>query len=347
MKVFLFHTNSFLEKGDHPRLPFYKKVLEQAGHKAEYQFLTGQEQQGGSVQKLLQAFTFAINHLKTSSSSTVFYFYSSNALFLPLYFLAKLKRIPIVFEKTELDSIRPDRSWKDKLVKFTYWMDEQAAHWFCRKMVVISPKLHDYYQNRIASIHICPAFTDTSQAKWEPAHNLYRIGYLGSFGSKDDVKGIIEAYLQARKDIPNLTLKLIGNAPESLREQYAKDVEFTGVIAQSELFEQLYECDLLVSNRQESAYAQYGSPTKLVEYLATGIPTVATDVGSYSSSLKDGVHLRFTAPSDSSLLSGYITDRYRNQEEYNSMGLAGQIFCRKNLDYQPILKNWLAFVTEP
>ncbi len=43
-------------------------------------------------------------------------------------------------------------------------------------------------------------------------------------------------------------------------------------------------CDVLVVNRQPDAYAHYGFPTKLTEYLASGAPvisTAATDIPKY------------------------------------------------------------------
>jgi glycosyltransferase involved in cell wall biosynthesis len=346
MNVVLFHSNSFLEHQDNPRLPKYKQLLELKGHAVEYKFLTNTGQHGGLIQKSLEALILATKYLFSKEKTDLFYFYSSNILFLPLYLSAKIRGIQMVFEKTELDSIRPDRGLKDKLVNVSYWLDEKLAHWFCDRMVVISPKLALHYEAQVKAIHICPAFTDTSLAFETPLSNLNCIGYLGSFGSKDNVEDIISAFLLAQKTRPELRLKLMGNAPIHLVEKYGFEIEFTGLIPGHELYHNLYECDLLVSNRRKTPYSEYGSPTKLVEYLATGIPVVSTSVGSYSPKLENEVHLRFIQANDPEFLSKCMLDRYENIEQFNLMGLRGRGFCRTEMDNKHIVEGWYQFIKQ-
>lgn len=344
MKIFLFHSNSFLEKGDQPRLPRYKAKLEAQGHQVQYRFLTRSNQNGNWFRKGLNAVRLAIEVGSHSNRPDLLYFYSSHILFLPLYIVARVKGIRMIVEKTELDSIRPDTGTSDLLVRLAYGLDERIIGYFTDKIVVISQALADHYKNRVKHIHICPAFTDTSEVKCEPATGLKQMGYLGSFGSKDNVEGIVAAFLKANKQNPEIKLKLMGNAPEGFQSKYEDRIEFTGVIHQGEFYHHLFECDLLLSNRTDSPYAQYGSPTKLVEYLSTGIPVIATPVGAMAQELKDGEHLRFTIPDDTDLLASMMIDRYSNSAEWDAMGLRGKEFAKSNLDSSLVLEDWSVFV---
>lgn len=296
------------------------------------------------IDKVFQSNALAITTLLGKKTDEIYYIYSPNFLFFPLYFAAKLRAYPLILEKTELDSLRPDSGLKDLLVKFMFWLDEQFLSFMADKMVVISSLLKSHYFKRVKHIEVIPAFANTNKAKWEAAEGLNRIGYLGSFGSKDNVEGIIQAFLLAKKSRSELQLKLMGEFPAELQKKYAEQVEFSGRVPQAEFFENLYECDLLISNRSDTDYSRYGSPTKLVEYLATGIPVIATPIGSISQELQDGVHLRFVSPDDPELLAATMLDRYSDPEAYKAMGLRGQALCRQEMDASKILRKWVDFV---
>jgi glycosyltransferase involved in cell wall biosynthesis len=339
LNIVLCHSGSPEAGQSHPRLSHYFNALVNAGENPVISSLSHYERPS-LFGKLIGLVELIFDGIFGKKKADIYYIYSSNILFLPIYILSKLIGAKLIIEKTELDSTRPDKGLKDYLVNLAFWLDEKILHVFVDKMVVISPLIRDVYKKNVERIHITPAFTDTKLAKWEPAENLLRIGYLGSFGSKDNVEGIIAAFLLARKKLPDLKLKLMGDAPASMQHKHRDSIEFTGFIESKEFFPNLYECDLLISNRSDTTYASYGSPTKLVEYLATGIPVISTQIGSMSESLKDGEHLRFVNADDPSLLAACMVDRYTNPKNYSFMGLAGRELCRKEMDVQVVLPAW-------
>jgi glycosyltransferase involved in cell wall biosynthesis len=111
-----------------------------------------------------------------------------------------------------------------------------------------------------------------------PAHKM--IGFVGGFYPWHGLPLLARAFLCCLETEPDARLLLIGEGPEKarietlLREQGALDKAiFTGQIPHAQISGYLQRFDIGVMPDSND----YGSPMKIFEYMALGIPVVAPD----------------------------------------------------------------------
>ena len=330
-----------MAKGTNPRLPYYKSKLEEEGIKAEYHFLG--EENSGWIKNFVQSFIYSFK-IALGNRVDCFYIYGPNALFLPIYIAAKLRGTRIIVEKTELDSIRPDKKLKDHMVKLAYKFDERIAPKYAKGMVVITEKLREHYKFSARAIHVCPAFVDPKRFEIDGiVKDENRISYLGTFGSKDDVSGIVKAFLKAKETLPEIRLHLYGKSPDNQTFNH-EGVLMIGSLKFDEIPRVLMESSLLISNRTESEYSKYGSPTKLVEYMASGVPVIATTGKNQLSFLENNENYFQIKSGDFLSLASLIIDRFANREKFDAVGQIGRQSVIDNASSKNIVTDWFNFV---
>jgi glycosyltransferase involved in cell wall biosynthesis len=130
----------------------------------------------------------------------------------------------------------------------------------------------------------------------------YLIGYIGKFRTMDQEKGIgdlIRAihYVKLRSSVPILLL-CVGENPEEM-DPYRRiagesgltsdEIQFVGFQPHSEVARWMKACDVCAIPTPPSRFfTQYVSPMKLFEYLAVGVPIVATDLPAHREIIRDG-----------------------------------------------------------
>ncbi len=298
-------------------------------------------------------FCSSILLVKKRKHFDVIFLYSPRLLFFGhIYILAKLLRIPLILEKTELDESVPTKNILPKIISYADRLDAYIFKYVCSHLIVISEKLKDYYSQYLpaSKITLIPIIVDFNRFK-EVSNNSksYTVGYLGSFGSKDGVYGIIKSFKNAIEYVPDLKLKLIGFNPhkreinlELRKNKLNGQVEKSGQITYEQVPQWLYKCDLLVMNRTNHSYSHFGFPTKLGEYLATGIPTICTRVGDIENYLEHNVNSYLIEPDNTEELKNAIINRYKNYDTFNSIGQKGRQVAQAQFDYRryiPILQS--------
>ena len=264
--------------------------------------------------------------------------------FFPIYVTCKVLQLPVIIEKTELEeSIQTDKL-VHKLIRFTDSFDKFLFKHFCTHLIVISYRLSQFYAKYYPQdkITVIPAIVDTSRfATNTPKNNKYTIGYLGSFAQKDNVKGIIHSFSLAVKEMPQLKLKLIGfnNQKKTIDQLIHRlglddSVEQSGLIGYENVTDWLQKCDLLISYRNSEAYSTFGFPTKLVEYLATGIPVICSNIGDINHYLQHNINAYLVEPEDDSSLKNAIIDRYKHYQHFNTIGSNGRLIAETFFDYK-------------
>jgi len=118
-----------------------------------------------------------------------------------------------------------------------------------------------------------------------PAPREFSIGFLGSLKPWHGVDTLITALKQVSRDHPHTRLTIIGDGPERGRlatmaaERGLEDVvEFTGSLPHQAIPARLRALDCAVAPYPQTDNF-YFSPLKLFEYMATGLPVVASDIG--------------------------------------------------------------------
>lgn len=133
------------------------------------------------------------------------------------------------------------------------------------------------------------------------------ITYCGTLNErKDGVCTLIKSFALISNEFFSVTLQLIAPLTDEKTKQeidklisdlgIQNRVVFTGQKTRNEIPMLLKKSDLLVLARPKNKQAEGGFPTKLGEYLASGVPVVVTDVGEIKSFLKDNVNAFIAEP---------------------------------------------------
>lgn len=349
------------------RVKAYAKTLKEAGHRVEliYMWASGFNHQKinteasgfwqdipfryvnrspyrpakawGKLWDTLKGMTRAAWHVWKNRKNTdlIFAYCPDTHYYLPVYIASKLAGIPVLIEQTELKSSLYLEDYKKKnLFYYLNRWDEGHTQWFAQHMMVISQHLKSHYARFFPNenLHLVPIIVDEDRFEKIPdIATKYTIGYVGSFGVKDGVNGILNAFQQAAEQIPQLRLHLMGYCDHQQRLQQWVDergltdrVWFSGAISFHAIPDLLAQCDTLVINRINSIYANHGFPTKLGEYLATGRPVILTQVGDVADYLTHEKEVWMIPPENDNALANAILQRYTRENEFAAMGAAGK-----------------------
>jgi glycosyltransferase involved in cell wall biosynthesis len=293
--------------------------------------------------------------IKKRNHFDIILIYSPRLLFFGhIYLLAKLLKIPLILEKTELDEKTKTVTILQKVISYFDRLDPYIFKYVCTHLIVISDKLASHYSRFLPKSKITkvPIVVDLKRFETIDSSNSlpsFTVGYLGSFGAKDGVNGIIKGFKDASLIIPKLKLKLIGFNPnvkethlELRKNQLNWQVEKSDQITYEQVPQWLKKCDLLVMNRTNHDYSHFGFPTKLGEYLATGIPTICTRVGDIETYLNHNENSFLIEPDNTKQLTEAIINRYENYESFNSIGQKGRQVAISDFDYNiyiPVLQS--------
>lgn len=107
--------------------------------------------------------------------------------------------------------------------------------------------------------------------------DLKRILYTGSLHERNGIMNLVSAFLK----LDNVNYRLIicgeGDSKRKIEEIAKKDkrVIYKGLVNRNEVLELQKKCDLLVNPRtSDGEYTKYSFPSKTMEYLASGTPTL-------------------------------------------------------------------------
>ena len=155
--------------------------------------------------------------------------------------------------------------------------------------------------------------------------DIINLVYCGSFGVKDGLKFLLDAFDQASNKYPNLHLTLVGTPSEKIQKQVslANNINVTGYLDDSEYWKKLYSADILCMTRIDSPFANAGFPFKLGEYLATGRVVIATDVGDVKNYLVDKRDALIVSPSSSQAIDTAIDYFISNIDDMPNIGVNG------------------------
>jgi glycosyltransferase involved in cell wall biosynthesis len=308
-----------------------------------YQYLCGSNVRSGNpvirnlkkISNLFRCFCFLL--CKGKGFDLMYVYQPGLPEFLPVYLYQALSGKPLIAEKTEYEPAFIPKNIKERCSIFLHRINLLLLPFFTRHLVVISERMKavfvsGYGQDRVT---IIPAIVDFSRFKDPPDTRTNRIGYLGSFAPKDNVIGIIEAFAKASETNKDLKLRLIGYNPymkfyETLLAQSGVNkeaVEKTGAVTYDDIPELLAECDLLIINKTAEDYSEFGLPTKLAEYMATGRPMISANVGDIPKFIKDGETGFLVEAGNVESLCTIISERYKDYERFDAVGKKGRQVC--------------------
>jgi glycosyltransferase involved in cell wall biosynthesis len=182
----------------------------------------------------------------------------------------------------------------------------------CDGILCISQFLINFYNKRGIPHHmlfLVPSTVDTERfrSSFTPPLTFQYISYCGGLtASKDGVNILIESFERISQKYQDINLVLIGKGDSIEDEMNFKDlvgnlninkrVFFLGFLPRTKIPEYLNNAKILALARPRSMVADAGFPSKLTEYLATGVPVVVTKVGEIPIYLKDNENSFLSEP---------------------------------------------------
>jgi glycosyltransferase involved in cell wall biosynthesis len=172
------------------------------------------------------------------------------------------------------------------------------------------------------------------------------LAYLGTLNADRHLEILLDMLVQLRRDGIDARLLLVGHADKPqdrlMLEQRAKRcgvsgrVEFTGLLPQREALHQIARADICLSPIYPSQIFDMGSPTKLIEYLALGMPVVANNHPEQKLILREcraGVYVPWNARHFARAVRWIA---HRTPTERAAMGARGRAWVEANRTYASI-----------
>jgi glycosyltransferase involved in cell wall biosynthesis len=252
--------------------------------------------------RLLNAFAYRFNliavALKVPASGSkqkniLFLLSTDPFLFLLVWIIAKLKGNKIINERNEFpETIR-------KGIKWRVWIYKNFVLWWQYRLMdglfLMTDELIRFYAphtKKSCIIQKLPMTVDFARFAAKPGNqsSVKYVFYAGSFSQKKDgVQCLMRAFNAVKDQLPDLELWLAGGKKQNRDTHELKElitslnldnkVKLLGELKRDEIPGYLMNAHVLVLPRPDSIQARGGFPTKLGEYLASGKPVIATNVG--------------------------------------------------------------------
>jgi glycosyltransferase involved in cell wall biosynthesis len=170
----------------------------------------------------------------------------------------------------------------------------------------------------------------------ESVLDKFEIPYIAFIGvmdnTKDGVNILIQAFAKISTKFPNHKLYLIGGWNYDTRAHLKMiknlnledKIQWLGEISREKIPAIVKNADLLVLPRPNSKQAQGGFPTKLGEYLASGVPVCATTVGEIPNYLIDNESVFFAEPGSIDSFVNAMDRALSDQEFAQKVGISGR-----------------------
>jgi glycosyltransferase involved in cell wall biosynthesis len=216
-------------------------------------------------------------------------------------------------------------------------------------IVVISSRLEAKFRDLTAGavpLHFKPVSVDMARYPEVP----WRLGdkvtlfYAGSFGLKDGIPVLLDAFDRLASRHGNLRLVLTGKGSEedmaAARSRIACSpfrhrIVYKGYLDDAAYQAELRAADIPCMTRIDHPYAQAGFPFKLGEYLATGRPVVASKVSDVTHWLRHKDSAMLVEPGIAAGIAESVEYLLQHPDAATAIGrrgreVAGRAFCHKS-----------------
>ena len=271
----------------------------------------------------------------------------------PFVIWAKILGYKIIFDKVENYKYFKDKKTLGNSIniKFGLFLDNWL-NFFADGLLVISSKLNEiYYKNDLPTLlmpNSVPIDNVTISSKKQFGKPV-KILYSGTYGLKEGVELLVEAFNKISKKYNDVELHLVGKGTSHNEDRIKfkikenNQIYWHGYVPNEVLTNLQNDSDILPMTRLNSKFAQFGFPYKVTEYLTTGNTIIATNIGDISDFLSDKVSAVIAEPNVNSIYDS-IEFCLNNVQESIKIGKNGQKEALKAFDIELNGKKLLNFL---
>lgn len=261
-----------------------------------------------------------------------------------------VKQIVLVVDEYPI----PIRYGKDKISIFRKFCYRVSFH-FITSMISMTSFVRDYYKAIIKRDILCllvPITVENDRFNINVVSKKNYITYIGNLEiQKDGVDILIRSFALIVDEFSNFKLRLVGDGPDkSILLSLVKDlqiehlVDFVGIIDREQVPFVMKESKILCLSRQYSKRAEGGFPTKVGEYLSSGVPVILTSVGEIPLYLKDKDSAYIVTPNSIVDFADAMIYVLKNYDEAQKVGLTGRVVANTVFNYKYQSKRILNFL---
>lgn len=258
---------------------------------------------------------------------------------------ARRRGAALLYEGCELPFAHKPQTWRNRLVAWAY------ARWVFRRydgIFVISDYLARWFGQRVGPatrlIHV-PILVDLEQfsSSAQGANGHAYIAYSGSLDPCKGVEHLLRAYALLSGRHQAVELWVAGSTDDADGRRLvelsrtlgiASRVRFMGLVPHTDLPQLLAQAKVLVVPHCANDRTQAAFPTKLGEYLATGRPVIATQVGELDRYLTDAVNAYLVPPDDPEALAARLGQVLEHPEQAGEVGRRGFETARQQFEHR-------------
>lgn len=289
----------------------------------------------------------------------------------PIIFTCSIYRIPLYFWLVERASLNEDHRG---ISGFLNHKSQQLSEWlfpkFASGLIVISNNLKKFYRKSLPEnkILINPILVSNDsfksinrqsfelvKQKLEAQYKGKRLlVYSGTFGEKDGLYCLVEAFAEVVKKYPDTIFVMTGKGyGEDLMDKIknhiskygVKDkVNMVGFVNADELLCYNTMANVLFVCRTNSPYANHGFPWKLGEYCMTAKPIIATRVTDIADYFVDNESLFIVEPNDPAAIVKKIEYIFENYEQALEVGQKSKAVAMQQFNYFEKSAEVVAFI---
>ncbi|MGH7492836.1 MAG: glycosyltransferase family 4 protein [bacterium] len=226
-------------------------------------------------------------------------------------------------------------------------------------LLAVSNGVADYlyrFQNTRDRVHIVAngvnpdRFPENLVPSYPNEHGAFTIGFVGSLKLWHGLVHLVEAFALIHQRVPNSRLLIVGDGPEKKNlerelstRNLGRAVHFTGAVAPDDVPGWLASMDIAVAPYPPQDHF-YFSPLKIYEYMAAGLPVVASRIGELAELIEDGENGMLCPPGDAQALAAAIYRLSCDRQFCARLGRAARATVLPHYSWEQIVRRILQLV---